>query len=52
MKLTNINTADYSSKIAVLLSEVDYVNFQEQATALINQYHDEDTSAMADFAST
>jgi len=35
------NTSEYNAKVATLFLEVDYILFQEQATLLIKQYHDE-----------
>jgi preprotein translocase subunit SecA len=41
MRIPNSNATEYTTKISSLFAELDYSAFQEQATLLVNQYHDE-----------
>ena len=43
MKITNVNIDEYTSKVLALFQNVDYGIFQEHASLLVNQYHDEVT---------
>lgn len=41
MLISNANSAEYAIKVQTLWLEVDYLRFQNQATDLVNLYHDQ-----------